>query len=623
MFIEAYEATWEPEYLSCAHQLADILYGAQADLGTTRYDDVYMNEGKVKYFQLTGDPRMRDLFLNDMHVLSLRRDADVFADTRHTTLWGLSHAYWFTGDRSLLPYAAWQYDVATSRIPTEGEPHEIGAVGWTFEHAYESTLGNQLPTFAALMRDVPQLPLPAGPTGSGNGPIYLHEPEDREFTVTLEMHLYRATPGLGAAPFSNWEAWAARLPEEDRPALRVIAPDGSEISRVDLLTGTSSEPVLAADTGATRAILRLSLPADGQTGTYVLAPANSLVPLDMKIMDSTLPQHALGTDGAWVYGTTQYFRVPAGTREFAVELTAIMLRREIEVTVCNGQGDEVATAAWAVGSDCRYDPERFEPNAGAPAQDEAWSISFLSPMATFLRFEGIEPFVAPTPETLFVPDQAVEPHMIPEPEGDAPSRVQSPLADGEEALALPPEVGLALASPDGTPLLNEVEGTVEMWLRDTRRPTDLHNRTILRCGGLHLYRRIGVGTYLYLGAPGHQTGLVLPPGRWAHLAATWKPSTKQPGQTEVALFIDGVRVETSYNRHLAPEAGWAGAELLIPAQTAGLYLDELRVSDVARYDASFEPPREPFTSDANTLVLSRFDDDTALVRGAEVTWERR
>ncbi len=621
-FSEAYEATWNPEFLSCAHQFADVLYDAMAELGQTRYDDVYMNEGKVKYYQMTGDERMRDLFVNDMRILSEARDADVFADTRSTTLWGLAHAYWFTGDRSLLPYAMWQLDVATSRVPAEGEPHEIGAVGWTFEHAYEATLGNQLPTFAALLTDVPNPPLASGPTGSGNGPIYLRETTDGEFTVKLDVDLYRAMPGLGAAPFSNWEAWVQRLPEETRPALVLTAPDGSVAARFDLLGETVQEAAMYSGPVGTRDVVQFTIPADGQTGTYVLAPESAIAPLSMKIASCSLPQYALSTGDSWVYGTTQYFRVPAGTSQFAVDVKAVMLRREIEVVVRNAQGEDVAQAMWAVGSECRHNPERFELDAGAPAQDEAWSISFLAPMATFLSFEGVPPFVSATPETLFVPERAVELAAVPEPEGDAPSRVESPLEGGGEALALPTNVGLALTSPDDTPLLNEAEGTVELWLRDTRQPTDLRNRTILRVGDLHLYRRINLGTYLYMG-PGHQTGLVLPPGRWVHLAATWRPSTKQPDQIEVALYIDGVRVETSFNRHLVPEAGWAGAELQIPAQTAGLYVDELRVSDVARYDATFDRPEAPFEADANTLILSHFDDDSALVKGTEAIWETR
>jgi len=84
-----------------------------------------------------------------------------------------------------------------------------------------------------------------------------------------------------------------------------------------------------------------------------------------------------------------------------------------------------------------------------------------------------------------------------------------------------------------------------------------------------------------------------------------------------------VRVETSYNRHIKPEAGWAGAELSIPADHAGLFVDELRVSDVARYAESFEPPAAPFEPDEHTVVLSHFDDGAALVRGTQVDWEER
>ena len=51
--LRAYEATWRPEYLSCMRQFADILYQAREEYGFTRYDDVYMNEGKVRYYQLT------------------------------------------------------------------------------------------------------------------------------------------------------------------------------------------------------------------------------------------------------------------------------------------------------------------------------------------------------------------------------------------------------------------------------------------------------------------------------------------------------------------------------------------------------------------------------------------
>lgn len=624
LYIEAYEATWDPVYLSCAHQLADILYGAQAELGTTRYDDVYMNEGKVKYYQLTGDRRMLDLFLNDMRVLSRRRDADVFADTRHTTLWGLTHAYWFTGERELLPYAVWQLQVAIERIPTTGAPWEIGAVGWTFEHAYESTLGNQLPTIAALIRDVPDLPSPAGPTAAGNGPIYLHETEDGEQLVRLKVDTYSGIPGLGVAPFSNWEQWVERLPAEERPALRVLGPDAQEISRVDLLTGVSTGPALAADTGATQGAVTLRLPADGRTGTYCIIPAGRIVPVTLTVIETNMPGVVHGTGDSWVAGASESFIVPAGTGRFSLSIKSIALRTEVRVTIRDAQGEEVAERSWSVGSECRQDYETIELDAGQPAEDQVWTLAFLAPTAGFLRFEGVPAFVAAGAGAPFVPDYTVDLPPVPAPAGNDPAYVDSPLGTGR-ALALPTGVGLGVSAPDGQPLANEVEGTIEMWVRDARPHDDLHNRSLLRIGALHLYRRIGVGTYLYIGAAGHQTGMVLPPGRWAHLAATWRPSTKEEGATEVALYLDGVRVETTYNRHIKPEAGWAGPELVIPADAnAGLFIDELRVSDVARYESSFATPMAAFEPDAHTIVLAHFDGDRAArVRGQEVEFQER
>ena len=189
LFCEAYEATWRPEYLEAMRHFARVLYGGREVLGFTRYDDVYMNEGKIKYYQLTGDERMLDLFLNDMRDLSKRRDFHVFEDPRHTTMAGLAHAYWFTGDESFLDFLFWQLKVALGpgedskkhMIPTSGDPGLIGATGEVFEHAYHATLGNQLPVVVKLLEDLdtPLSYLLSDPawTAFGEDATVIHAPE--------------------------------------------------------------------------------------------------------------------------------------------------------------------------------------------------------------------------------------------------------------------------------------------------------------------------------------------------------------------------------------------------------------------------------------------------------------
>ncbi|MCD6360652.1 MAG: hypothetical protein J7M38_07250 [Armatimonadetes bacterium] len=610
-FSEMYEATWNPVYLSCARQFADILYQARAELGYTRYDDVYMNEGKVKFYQLTGDERMRDLFLNDMRILIKRRDADVFSDSRHTTLWGLAHAFWFTGDRDFLPYAAWQLEIARTRIPVEGKPWEIGSASWTFEHAYNSTLGNQLPVFMAMMRDAGKLPLAAGPTGKGQWAIYLLEEKDQPIDLWVEVRVCNAAIGLGAARFTNWDEWVTRLEGADRPVLSLLAPDGAEVARVDMVDDVREKLTVAGDTGRKIGMVHITAPADGQTGTYTLLPSTTAVPMYLQIQNSNLRRRVQQCGDAWVYGSAYYFLVPAGTGAFTVDIKALALRTPVEFAVHNAAGEEQARVAWTVGSECRHDWQRIELNAGEPARDEVWSLTGLKPMAVFLRFAGVPGYVGGAPDEVFLPDRRVELPAIEQPEGEALYYVDGPPGMGRAA-ALPAGVGVKISSPDGAPLMNAREGTVEMWVKDCRRHTDLHNRNLIRCGALSIYRRINLGTYIYMGG-GHQTGFVLPHGRWTHLAATWRPDENAPDKLTVALYADGVLIGSSYTRSVKPAADWPGAELLLPADPTGMFVDELRVSDVARYDASFERPTAPFEPDEHTGVLCHFDGDGAAV----------
>jgi len=103
------------------------------------------------------------------------------------------------------------------------------------------------------------------------------------------------------------------------------------------------------------------------------------------------------------------------------------------------------------------------------------------------------------------------------------------------------------------------------------------------------------------------------------LAATWRPAEGKPGKLALAIFADGVRIGSSFPNIVTPEAGWTGTELLIPADSAGMFVDELRVSDVARYDASFDLPTAPFEADEHTSVLCHFEGDgVATVFGREV-----
>lgn len=163
LFSEAYEATWKPEYLRAMRDVAETFYRELAERGFTEYDDVYKNEGKLKYYQLTGDKRMLDLFLNDMQVLLESRDPLSGRlprpDGRGNTMWSLANVYLMTGNEDYARYMYWQVGNALSQMQTALDPHvgpeSIGDMIAEFtgppEQTYHATMGVQFPTAMVVM----------------------------------------------------------------------------------------------------------------------------------------------------------------------------------------------------------------------------------------------------------------------------------------------------------------------------------------------------------------------------------------------------------------------------------------------------------------------------------------
>ncbi|MCA1810351.1 MAG: hypothetical protein LC725_13045, partial [Lentisphaerae bacterium] len=206
-FSLGYQATWDPEYLSIMRQVADVLYDAQERLGVIRHDDVYMNQGLILYYQLTGEERMRELFLDNMRTLSRRRNIYVNSHAgRGSTFSGLAHAYWFTADESFLPFLLWQLELA----------QESGLSGLRGNRlAINATHGSTLPEAMAILAAVDPLPAAAGPAImepqeqplalSSNWAFYLLQETDAAFSVTLDVDLYSQ-----ARSFPNWQEWVAQ-----------------------------------------------------------------------------------------------------------------------------------------------------------------------------------------------------------------------------------------------------------------------------------------------------------------------------------------------------------------------------------------------------------------------------
>ena len=96
----------------------------------------------------------------------------------------------------------------------------------------------------------------------------------------------------------------------------------------------------------------------------------------------------------------------------------------------------------------------------------------------------------------------------------------------------------------------------------------------------------------------HPTALLA--GQWYHLAATYSDGTAR-------TYVNGVAAEPTTTGALTQGSLFQAGGLSGYAFYAGT-IDEVRISNVPRYNGDFTAPAAPFRPDANTLVLWHFDE---------------
>lgn len=156
--------------------------------------------------------------------------------------------------------------------------------------------------------------------------------------------------------------------------------------------------------------------------------------------------------------------------------------------------------------------------------------------------------------------------------------------------------------------------TMEAWIRPTNVTGDKITFIVYSSSGV-FQLVVGVlnGTaFMYAG--GTSNGGTVAVNTWYHLAWVQTPSS-------MVLYLNGTAV--AY-RGALPEISNAiiriGGD---PTGTTGMngHIDEIRISDIARYTSNFTAPTAPFVNDANTLLLihangtdaiTYFEDDNGI-----------
>ena len=576
--IGLYRATWDERYLKLADRLAGFCYKAQDKDGIIRYDDVYMNPGMFTYYQTTGDKRMLGLFLR-----CSRKHADLvrpLTDTRFFLFYGPSMAYFATGDPSYLPRAvSWMDDFLASPDGSGG-------------YMALTVQLNYLPYLLEALRTTDKPVQPRSTPVATHGEVLLRRDGTARFDVDVRWACYDRAY-LGGRGFPEWPRYAKR----NRISARVVVRDAAlrEVAarEINLLKPRVIRRKRLVETVGD---IALSVPA-GPPGVYRVAiEASRPAPLKLFLMRTSLKKFVYRASPEDVaFGSRYHFLVPKGRRKFRLRIRAQILRSRLCVRVFDPAGRVVRKWQTLVGSDALTEYNTIEWDVPAGADGKVWSFAALpheKVAGLYVKLDG-PPWLATSAEAFFVPDAKLPPRSGlkgPDPADPAQGKI----------LRLP--AGKSLVVSRGAKRkagryerLDASEGTVEFLLRPGWRRDDVSNRALASCGKLRVFRRGSIGTYVYIGKKGHQSGFVMTPGYWYHVAVVWRPAAGAARGTAARLFVNGVSVGS-----VVSQEDWAGKDLRIGSR-APLDVARLRISDTARYREDFVP--NPLGApDGHTLV---------------------
>ena len=160
-----------------------------------------------------------------------------------------------------------------------------------------------------------------------------------------------------------------------------------------------------------------------------------------------------------------------------------------------------------------------------------------------------------------------------------------------------------IRSPTTVPAFENSDFTVEMWVRPNSSSSASYIFDHRQSGGVSLRTSstslwVGVGGYIAINI----SSAFPTPQVWYHIAITRSGNNTK-------CFINGVQKGSTYTTAYTASAAslYLGAPYTAISTFFNGYIDEFRVSNVARYATTFTPPTSAFDYDLNTLVLLHAD----------------
>ncbi len=595
-----YEHTWDPQIKLALQEYADAFLDADGPIGAwmsqenhrPRFADApklahFWTPALWKYARASGDPRMKEVFQKYFDACytadPFREDVGNYSNVQ------IGYAYYFTRDPKHLRPAVLELE----RLWPLAEPL-----------ARQQDLGMRIYNPYAPIRSFTAVPRLTWA---------LNEAKKNGVSIPppAVMHLQRTAIAIDKQPDTplHMKLWG----HDDHVTL--ISPNGDIDKLAQVKTQEAASDIQPFDRNLRDFEVYLHdvvIPANAPAGVYVLTPKLELAILELDNARSftcnAARPIAVEAGGQWS------IRIPKNVESIqlqtAVPASLKVMRLDGTPAARQVAGNTITIALSPDDASRRfrvYNPGRTRvwfQLTGWPAE-QCWVTSSLDNSQSLPIPSRKQTLAALPPALSFDPNQLY--------------------VKGRFGKALQIIPGRKLHIPDHfesdgktTRLFSMQQGTIEFWIK--RLWDDRITKTS---------RVTYVSNGLLQAAPPWK----LPVNEWAHVAIVWRPFNRDPSQTLLHYYVDGLdqaiyrstwwKGYSSGSFRLSGKGKWLEEFLSQAPSGTAFAIDELRVSGTPRYtdphvifggQQTFNPFRfdatdKPFQSDTNTHLLFHFDGD--------------
>ena len=599
--MRAWQETGEQRYLDHAKMLVEIAlgnmedrrgaylhtHGSHSHVGIVPFMTGILCTGLRQYHYWTGDERAATCLVQNAEAM--------FAETHDPacskTLPSLDYYYspnpYLNGETGTDPTAYLNPNIASAQAYAAVLMDDPGMadIAWRTWQAYMKTGGwernayDYLYDLHAALYWLDKAPVPDRTPevkvgrmwrhAVGGPEIWLRRPDSRPFEAAVRWTAHQR-PYQRSHPISRWPEYCERVGLHGE--LRIVGPRGE--------TAAAAPVDFTATPRGTTVALRVG--EGGSPGLYRIAIADARqapVYLILNDLSPHMKQWGVPIDRGWLNQFEDcWFRIPEGCRELSLRYGLLTPWEKVTLELRNSAGK-------LLRQDTDTERERWrttwlEWTVPVPddAQGKIWHFRQSPPLSAILRIKGIGPLVHPTEDSVFTPD------TIPPEDTGTPA----PGPPGWQHEVVHIEAGKTMRVPRGESTdggayehVHAHRGTIEFWMRTDTDDAGMDNLGFLTFGGMRLWRRTQTGTYLNLGKAMIQSGFLIRPQVWYHLALTWDfgDAEHEPG---MEIYVHGIPMTSLVQTKLSADLGdWTGDTLAL-GTAAPMHVTGLRVSSMVR-----------------------------------------